>query len=115
MMYLVVFLSALIVDLIPVIAPPAWTIMVFLLVEFHLNPWIVLIVGVTGSAIGRYIFSLYVPHIGDKLIKRGKKDDLEFIGGKLAQTLWQSWLIVFLYTLTPSPPPPSSRLRPSPK
>lgn len=83
MMYLVVFLSALGVDLIPIIAPPAWTIMVFLLVEFQQNPWIVLIVGVTGSAIGRYIFSLYIPHIGDKFIKGQKKEDLEFMGRKL--------------------------------
>ena len=101
LMYLAVFLSALVVDLIPVIAPPAWTIMVFLLVKFHLNPWFVLIVGVTGSTIGRYIFSLYVPHIADKLIKRRKKDELEFMGKKLTQTFWQSWLFVFIYSLTP--------------
>ena len=101
LMYLAIFLSALVVDLIPVIAPPAWTIMVFLLVKFHLNPWFVLIVGVTGSAIGRYIFSLYVPHIADKLIKRRKKDELEFMGKKLTQTFWQSWLFVFIYSLTP--------------
>lgn len=101
LMYLVIFLSVLVVDLIPIIAPPAWTIMVFLLVKFHLNPWFVLIVGVTGSAIGRYFFSLYVPHIADKLIKRRKKDELEFMGRKLAQNFWQSWLFVFLYTLTP--------------
>src|ERR1035437_5488481 len=101
LIYLVVFLSALVVDLVPIIAPPAWTIMVFLLVKFHLNSWFVLIVGVTGSAIGRYIFSLYVHHIADKLIKRRKKDELKFMGKKLTQKLWQSWLFVFIYTLMP--------------
>ena len=100
-MYLAVFLSALAVDLIPVMAPPAWTLMVFFLVKFHLNPWVVLVVGVSGSTLGRYIFSLYVPKIADKLIKRRKREELEFMGKKLSQKLWQSWLFVFIYTLTP--------------
>ena len=36
-MYGVVFLAALAVDIIPLLAPPAWTIAVFLLVRFHLK------------------------------------------------------------------------------
>jgi len=100
-MYLAVFLSALAVDLIPVVAPPAWTLMVFFLVKFQLNPWIVLVLGVSGSTLGRYTFSLYVPKITDRLIKRRKREELEFVGKKLNQKLWQSWLFVFIYTLTP--------------
>jgi membrane protein YqaA with SNARE-associated domain len=100
-LYVVVFCSALAVDLIPVIAPPAWTIMVFLLMKFDLNPWIVLLVGVPGSTLGRYIFSLYIPKFTDKIIKRHKKEELEFLGKRLGQKLWMSWLFVFVYTLTP--------------
>ena len=100
-MYLAVFFSALTVDLVPVIAPPAWTLMVFFLVKFQLNPWVVLMVGVSGSALGRYIFSLYVPKIAARLIKRHKREELEFMGKKLGQKLWPSWLFVFIYTLTP--------------
>lgn len=101
MWYLAVFLSALAVDLIPIVAPPAWLLMVFFLLKFDLNPWSVLAVGVVGSTIGRYLFSLYVPNIADRLIKRQKREDLEFMGRKLAQKRWQSWLFVFVYTLTP--------------
>jgi membrane protein DedA with SNARE-associated domain len=100
-MYLAVFLCAFAVDLIPVIAPPAWTLMVFFLVKFHLNPWVVLVAGVSGSTLGKYIFSLYVPKITDKIIKRHKREELEFMGKKLGQKLWQSWLFVFIYSLTP--------------
>jgi membrane protein YqaA with SNARE-associated domain len=99
--YLAVFFSALAVDLIPVIAPPAWTLMMFFLVKFHLNPWVVVVMGVSGSTLGKYIFSLYVPKIADQLIKRRKREELEFMGKKLNQKLWQSWLFVFIYTLTP--------------
>ncbi len=101
MWYLAVFLSAFAVDLIPVVAPPAWTLMVFCLVKFDLNPWAVLGLGVAGSTLGRYIFSLYVPKIAKRLIKDEKREELEFMGEKLSQKLWQSWTFVFIYTLTP--------------
>ena len=47
--YLLVFLAALAVDSIPVFAPPAWILLVFLTVKFQLNSWAVIVVGVTGS------------------------------------------------------------------
>jgi len=101
MWYIAVLLSALAVDLIPIVAPPAWMVMVTFMVRFQLNPWAVLAAGVVGSTAGRYLFSLYVPHVADRLIKRHKKEDLEFLGSKLKRCTWQSWLFVFLYTLTP--------------
>jgi membrane protein YqaA with SNARE-associated domain len=99
--YLVVFLAAMAVDLIPVIGPPAWTVMVFLLMRFHLNPWLVLAVGVPGSTLGRYLLSLYIPHFSSRLIKARKSEELEFVGRKLGRKRWRSWLFVFVYTLTP--------------
>ncbi len=101
LIYLVVFLGSLGVDLIPVLAPPAWTVMAFLLVKYHLNPWLVLAVGVPGSALGRYFFSLYIPKFSDKVIARQKKEELRYVGKKLDRRLWQTWLFVFAYTLSP--------------
>jgi len=100
-LYVVVFLSALIVDSIPLIAPPAWTVAVFLLVKFHLNPWLVLPLCVTGSTLGRYSMSLFIPRFANLVIKRHKTDELQFLGKKLSQNLWQSWLFVFIYSVTP--------------
>lgn len=101
MWYLVVFLAAFAVDLIPVIGPPAWTVMIFLQVKFDLNIWGVLCAGVPGSALGRYVLSLYIPKVSSKIIKRRKNEELQFLGKKLGQSFWKSWLFVFLYTLTP--------------
>lgn len=100
-MYLVVFLASLGVDLIPVVAPPAWTLMAFLLVKYHLNPWGVLAAGVPGSALGRYFFSLYIPKVSDKLVARRKKEELTYVGERLDKTLWRTWTFILLYTLTP--------------
>lgn len=100
-MYLAVFLSSLAVDLIPVFGPPAWILMVFFQVKFGLNPWLVLAVGVPGSTLGRYVLSLYIPKISNALLKRHKKEDLQFVGKKLGQKLWRSWLFVLIYSLLP--------------
>ena len=99
--YLAMFFAALVTDLIPVIGPPVWTVMVFMLVKFDLNPWLVLAVGVPGSVLGRYGLSLYAPWFFGKVIRQTKRDDLKFVGRKLNSSLWRSWPFVLLYSLTP--------------
>ena len=101
MPYLLVFLGSLGVDLIPIMAPPAWTVMAFCIVKYELNPWIALAVGVPASALGRYLFSLYIPKFSDKVLARRKKEELTYVGKKLKGKLWQTWLFVLGYTLSP--------------
>ena len=95
------FLAAMATDLIPVIGPPVWTVMVFMMVKFDLNPWLVLAVGVPGSVLGRYGLSLYAPWFFGKVIKQSKTDELKFAGSKLKGSLWRSWLFVLMYSLMP--------------
>lgn len=83
MPYLWVVLAALAVDLVPVVGPPAWTVMVLLQVRFGLNAWLVLVVGVPASVLGRYVLSLYAPWLSKTIIKRRKADELEFVGRTL--------------------------------
>ncbi len=103
MIYLVVFFAALVIDVIPVFSPPAWTAMVFLMLKFDLNPWLVIILGVTGSSVGRYIMSLYIPKVSHKIMKQHKNEDLQYLGKKLGQKNWQAWGFVLIYTLMPLP------------
>jgi hypothetical protein len=99
--YVLVFLAALAVDTIPIFAPPAWILLVILLVKFHLNPWLTVGIGVTGSTIGRYILTRYIPRISSSIVNRREDANLRYIGSKLAKAKWSSAVFVFLYTLTP--------------
>jgi len=99
--YVLLFFGALATDLIPVIGPPVWTVMIFLLVKFDLNPWLVLAVGVPGSVLGRYLLSLYVPKLLGKVIKQTKSDELEYVGSRLKGSLGRTWLFVAVYSLLP--------------
>lgn len=106
LIYFLVFIGSLLVDLVPLIGPPAWTVMVFFQVKFHLNIWFVLITGVTGSALGRYLYSNYIFYLSDRFIKPEKNVDLQFVGQKLQSSGWRVQLFVLVYTLVPLPSTP---------
>jgi len=101
MPYLLVFFGSLGVDLIPIMAPPAWTVMAFAIMKYQLNPWIVLAIGVPASAMGRYLFSLYIPKFSDKVLARRKKQELNYVGTKLRGRMWATFVFVLGYTLSP--------------
>ena len=72
-MYFLVFVATLVVDTIPVVAPPAWTVLVLLLLLFHLNPWVV-------------VFSIIMSRVGiDEMEK------IKHCFPKEMQTLWLGW------------------------
>jgi membrane protein YqaA with SNARE-associated domain len=99
--YVLVFFAALAVDTIPIFAPPAWIVLVVLLVKFELNPWLTVAIGVTGSTIGRYILTRYIPKISSSLVNRREDANLRYIGRKIGKAKWSSSVFVFFYTLTP--------------
>ncbi len=105
-MYGIVFLASFLVDVLPFIGLPAWTVMVFLQIKFDLDIWWVLAVGVTGSTLGRYLLHLYIPHVSSKILKPKKNKDFQFLGKKFDNNIWKSQLFVLLYTLTPLPTTP---------
>ena len=76
--YLLVFVGALLFDIVPFPFLPAFTIMILLLITFYLNVWLVIIAGVVGSVLGRYILILYIPLISNKYFKKSKNDDVQF-------------------------------------
>ena len=104
--YLLVFIGALLFDVVPFPFPPAFTIMLFLQIVFHLNVWLVIIVGVLGSVAGRYILLLYAPHLADKYLNGQKNEDIQFLGDKLKDNKWKGQLFILAYSLLPLPTTP---------
>ena len=104
--YALVFFAAFLVDIIPFVGPPAWVVMVFLQMHYHLNVWYVLVFGVLGSTLGRYALSKYIPLLSSRYIKASKNDDIQFIGLKLAGNGWKVPLFVLFYTMIPLPSTP---------
>jgi membrane protein YqaA with SNARE-associated domain len=104
--YLLVFLGALLFDIVPFPFAPAFTIMVFLQILFDLNVWAVIVIGVVGSVLGRFILLLYAPLMADKYLKVSKNEDIKFLGDKMNQNKWKGILVVLAYSLLPLPTTP---------
>jgi len=104
--FILVFLGAFLFDVVPIPFPPAFTIMVFLQIMFDLNIWWVIVVGVAGSILGRYVLTLYIPFLAGKIFKKSKNEDVEFLGKKMKEKGWKSQLLIVSYSLLPLPTTP---------
>lgn len=104
--YFLVFLGALLFDIVPFPFPPAFTIMVFLQIVFKLNVWWVIVIGVAGSVLGRYILLLYAPVLAKRYLKESKNSDIQFLGDKMRENKWKGVLIILAYSLLPLPTTP---------
>ncbi|MEO9257792.1 MAG: hypothetical protein ABI207_05380 [Crocinitomicaceae bacterium] len=104
--YLLVFLGSLLFDLAPFPFPPAFTIMSFLQIIYGLNVWLVIVLGVVGSVLGRYIVLLYAPLLSKKFIKASKNEDIEFLGEKMNENKWKGQMVILAYSLLPLPTTP---------
>lgn len=104
--YLFVFVGAFLFDVVPIPFPPAFTIMIFLQVTFNLDIWWVIIIGVTGSILGRYLLTLYIPFLAGRIFKKSKNEDVQFLGEKLKEKGWKSQAAILAYTLLPLPTTP---------
>ncbi len=104
--YLLVFIGALLFDVVPFPFLPAFTIMVFLQIMFKLNIWVVITIGVAGSILGRYIVTLYIPFLAGKIFKPAKNEDVQFLGKKMKEKGWKSQLVILSYSLLPLPTTP---------
>ena len=104
--YALVFLGAVLMDITPLPLPPAFTIMILLQIMFGLPIWPVIIIGVIGSIVCRYILTLYIPLISSRIFKQAKNEDIEFLGNKLKTKGWKSQFFILLYTLMPLPSTP---------
>lgn len=104
--YILVFIGALLFDIVPFPFLPAFTIMTFLQIKFQLNIWLVIIIGVAGSVLGRYILTLYIPLLAGRFIKLSKNEDVQFLGQKMREHKWKGQLLVVMYSLLPLPTTP---------
>ena len=100
--YILVLLASIAVDCVPVFAPPAWTLMLLLMLRFDLNPYVTVVVGTCGTVTGRLIFSsLIVPWLGAKTLSRDKESDLRYLGKRLNDKGVAAFIFIFLYSLLP--------------
>ena len=106
MPYVFVFLGALLFDVVPFPFLPAFTVMIYLQVHYHLQVWAVLFLGVAGSILGRYLLTLYIPLLSGRYFNASKNEDVRFLGEHLKARGWLSQAVIVAYSLLPLPTTP---------
>ena len=104
--YVLVFLGAMLMDITPLPLPPAFTVMVLLQIMFGLPIWPVIIVGVIGSVIGRYVLTLYIAKISSWFFNEEKQRDVEYLGSQMKSKGWKTQAFILTYSLMPLPTTP---------
>ena len=104
--YALVLVGAFLVDVVPIPFPPAFSIMIPLQILYDLNVWGVIVIGVIGSIAGRYVLTLYIPLLADKIFKPEKNKEVRYLGELMKKKQWKSQLIIVLYSLLPLPTTP---------
>jgi membrane protein YqaA with SNARE-associated domain len=104
--YFLVFIAGMAVDIVPFPLPPAFTMMILLQIIWDLNIWAVIVLGVCGSVVGRYILTLYIPKISGKIFTPSKNEDVQFLGDQMKDHRWKGQLAVLVYSLLPLPTTP---------
>ncbi len=99
--YVLVAVAALLVNSIPVFAPPTWTVLVGLLLAYELNPWMVALLGVVGATTGRLILGMYLPWVADRVLDPQSNENMSYLGSKLSGRPRSTMLFIFVYSLTP--------------
>lgn len=104
--YSLVFILSFLFDIVPFPLPPAFTVMITLQIMFDLNIWVVIVLCVSGSILGRYLLTLYIPKVAGKIFKPAKNQDVQFLGKKMKEKGWKSQLVILGYSLMPLPTTP---------
>jgi hypothetical protein len=100
--YALVVAASIAVDCVPVFAPPAWTLMLLLMLKYDLNPYATALVGTCGTVTGRLIFSsLIIPWLGSKTLSRDKESDLRYLGEHINTQGFAAAVFIFVYSLLP--------------
>jgi hypothetical protein len=100
--YVLVLFASIAVDCVPVVAPPAWTLMLLLMLKYDLNPYATAFIGTCGTVTGRLIFSsLIIPWLGSKTLSRDKENDLQYLGKHINRKRIAAFVFIFLYSLLP--------------
>ena len=104
--YLLVLICTFAVDVVPFPLPPAFTVMILIQSVFKLNVWAVIFIGVAGSILGRYVLTLYIPHVAGKIFRPAKNEDVQYLGKKMNENKWKGQGVVLVYSLLPLPTTP---------
>lgn len=98
--YLALIAAILIANALPAFAPPTWTILVFFLINYDLNPVALVILGVISATIGRGFLAWYFRRFAH-LVPTRFSQNMEYAGRYFQKDSGKKYTILALFLISP--------------
>jgi uncharacterized membrane protein YdjX (TVP38/TMEM64 family) len=98
--YLALIAAILIANAVPAFAPPTWTILVFFLLHYDLNPFALVLLGVISATIGRGFLAWYFRKFAHLIPTRFSKN-MEYAGRYFQRDTTKKFTMLGLFLISP--------------
>lgn len=98
--YLIAFLVVFVANAVPAFAPPTWSLLVFLELNFELQPAALVTVGVVSATAGRAVLAYYMRHF-TRWMPQTYVENMESAGRYLTKTRGRLWATFALFFVSP--------------
>ena len=102
--FLVIFLVVFVLNVIPIFAPPTWTVLSFVAIRFSPNIVLLALVGAVAATLGRLVLSkLSTLIIRQKFLSRSALENIDALKERLEANRKLSFTVFLFYAFTPLP------------
>lgn len=102
--FLVIFVVVFVLNVIPIFAPPTWTVLSFVAIRFSPNVFVLAVVGAVAATLGRLVLSkLSTAIIRQKFLSRSTLDNIDAIKERLERNRKLSFTVFLFYAFSPLP------------
>lgn len=98
--YLIAVMVVFVANVVPAFAPPTWSLLVFLELNFELQPVVLVVLGVLSATAGRTVLAIYMRH-STRWMPRAYVANMESAGRYLTRTRGRLMATAALFFVSP--------------
>jgi hypothetical protein len=104
LVFLVIFVVVFVLNVIPVFAPPTWTVVSFIAIRFSSNVIVLALVGAVAATLGRLLLAkLSTVIVRQKFLSHGAKENIDAVKVTLESNRKLTFSIFLFYAFSPLP------------
>ena len=104
LIFLIIFLVVLVLNVIPVFAPPTWTVMSFIAIRFNPNIIVLAVIGAIAATLGRIVLArLSTMIVRQRFLSRGAKENIDAVKTRLESNRKLTFAVFLFYAFSPLP------------
>jgi len=102
--FLLIFAVVFVLNVIPVFAPPTWSVLSFIAIRFSSNPVLLAVVGAVAATLGRIVLAkLSTVIVRQRFISPGTRDNIDAVKDRLESNHTLTFALLLFYAFSPLP------------